>query len=73
MYLARAIKLLSQEREWIKEEIPNPKPPRAWFAQTMTELRKEFPKDKIWEIHKKVLNRWRKLPEQTKTKIKSKE
>lgn len=63
-HLRRAINLfgLSEFREFIREELPDPKPPRKWFTNQMAKLRRSQPDISPLERSKKVKAMWYALP-----------
>lgn len=76
IHLAKAIKLLSLEarkdegdREWIKSELPEPRPSRRWWNRTMREIRERFPEKDIYEISEEVSKRWYSMPEKDRINI----
>ena len=53
---------LSEFREFIREELPDPKPPRKWFTNQMAKLRRANPEMSPLERSRKVKEMWYNLP-----------
>lgn len=73
IHLAKAINLLSRkeegEREWIKEELPEPRPSRKWWNTTMRQLRSDHPESDIYSLSERAKKLWYSMPEKDRINI----
>ena len=70
--LKRAINLLSDKsefREFIREELPEPRPSKRWFTQQMNRLKRDHPDMPSLERSRKVKDMWYGLPGHEQKKL----
>jgi hypothetical protein len=63
--LQHVIRILADEskyREFYREELPEPQPPREYWNRMTRELRKDYPDWKTVDISREIKRRWYSLP-----------
>lgn len=59
----------SEFREFIREELPEPRPAKRWFSAQMSKLKRDYPNMSSMERSKKVKDLWYNLPSHEQKKL----